>query len=175
MARKITQAASGGNKAKRKPGRPTTYTAAAGSVICDRIAGGESLRSICRDAKMPHMKSVLRWVFNDALKDFRAKYELAREIQAEVIFEETVEIADDASEDIQKISFKTKKGTLKIMSQPNRVAVDRARLRVDTRKWFLARMAPKKYAEKIDITSGGKKITEPRRAVISYVVPKEPK
>jgi hypothetical protein len=38
------------------------------------------------------------------------------------------------------------------------VAVNRSRLQLDTRKWVLGRMNPKKYSEKLDITSGGDKL-----------------
>lgn len=34
----------------------------------------------------------------------------------------------------------------------------RSRLRVDTRKWYLSKVLPKKFGEKMDVTSGGEKI-----------------
>jgi hypothetical protein len=34
-------------------------------------------------------------------------------------------------------------------------AVDRSRLKVDTRKWFISNMFPKKYGDKIDATLPG--------------------
>jgi hypothetical protein len=39
--------------------------------------------------------------------------------------------------------------------------VSRDKLRIDTRKWILAKMNPKKYGDssKVDVTSGGDKIT----------------
>lgn len=36
--------------------------------------------------------------------------------------------------------------------------MQRSRLRVDTRKFLMAKMKPKKYGDKVDLTSGGEKI-----------------
>ena len=52
--------------------RPSKYTKKLGDDICVRLAGGESLRSGCRDDKMPALSTVLLWVVDgkheDALK-----------------------------------------------------------------------------------------------------------
>jgi hypothetical protein len=39
---------------------------------------------------------------------------------------------------------------------PNSVAVQRARLKVDTRKWLLSKLQPKKYGDKLDMNVAGK-------------------
>ena len=163
---------------KKKNGRPSLFNKKMADTICLRLSKGESLRSICRDPKMPEIHTILRWIFDEDKKEFQKAYELAREIQAEVIFEETVEIADDSGVDISVNKTKTKKGKSEVTSEvsvANNVAVHRARLRVDTRKWFLARMKPKRFGEKIDVTSGGKELKQPRGAVINYLVPKPAK
>ena len=50
-----------------------------------RIAEGESLRSVCKDADMPVAATVCRWL---ALReDFRTKYARAHDWQAEWIAE----------------------------------------------------------------------------------------
>lgn len=172
-----------GNRTKGpRHGRPSLFSKQLGQDICLRISSGESLRSICRDLekrtpKGPDICTVLSWLYREEeeYKEFRRNFDQAREMQAEVIFEEAMEIADDATKDSAQIQYKNKRGQMKTMLQPNRVAVDRARLRVDTRKWFLARMAPKKFGEKIDVTTGGKEIKQPRPAVINYLVPSKPK
>ena len=131
---------------------------------------------------MPHVETVLNWVWStdesDQAKQFVKNYHIAREMRAEHVFEETMEIADDASTDMVETVREVKKnGKTKQVKEyaPNHAAVHRARLRVDTRRWFLARMAPKKFGEKLDITSGGKAIKQPRSVAINYVVPKVPK
>ena len=40
----------------------------------------------------------------------------------------------------------------------NHNVIQRDRLRVDARKWALSKMNPKKYGDKVDVTSGGEKI-----------------
>lgn len=61
--------------------------------------------------------------------EFRDKYAKATEARADSIFEEIFEIADNAI--------------------PDAAEVAKARLRVDTRKWALARMNPRKYGDKV--------------------------
>jgi hypothetical protein len=40
----------------------------------------------------------------------------------------------------------------------NNEVVNRSKLRVDTRKWLMAKMKPKVYGDKVDVTSDGKQI-----------------
>ena len=70
------------------------------------------------------------------------KYARACAQRADLIFEETLEIADDTSEDIIDIDGK---------KVENNKLVQRDKLRVETRKWFLAKLHPKKYGEKTEV------------------------
>lgn len=79
-------------------------------------------------------------------------YNYARNIRSDVLFEEIVEIADT-----------TEEGTV-IKETDRGVEVKRGdmtehrRLRVDARKWVVARMNPLKYGDKIDVTSKGEQV-----------------
>lgn len=42
--------------------RPRNYKAETARKICERIADGESLRSICEDSKMPSRETVRKWI-----------------------------------------------------------------------------------------------------------------
>ena len=53
---------------KRRPGRPSIRTRAIEERICERIALGESLSSVCRDSAMPAKSTVFRWLANDAVR-----------------------------------------------------------------------------------------------------------
>ncbi len=75
-------------KARRGRGRPTRYTADTASTICSRLAGGESLRSICRDAAMPSLSTVMGWLFDGEHEEFSRQYARARVVQAEVLADE---------------------------------------------------------------------------------------
>jgi hypothetical protein len=50
--------------------------------ICERLIGGESLRSICEDEHMPGKSTVLRWAHDDT-GGFRDQYAHARELSSE--------------------------------------------------------------------------------------------
>ena len=57
--------------------RPTDYTPELAEEICQHIAGGESLRSFCRNPKKPHVATVCRWIIKH--DEFREQYTHARE------------------------------------------------------------------------------------------------
>jgi hypothetical protein len=78
-----------------KRGRPSGYSPQVAMSICDWLEEGESLRAICNDAGMPSRATVFRWIA--CHKEFRDEYTLARELRAEDLAEEVVEIADDPS------------------------------------------------------------------------------
>ena len=137
-----------------KIGRPTVYTKELGTEICERLADGASLREILRDENMPCQSAVFRWLLDERYKDFKEQYETARNIQAETLFDELLEIADDGENDW--VLRQGKEGDE--WWSNNGENIQRSRLRVDTRKWFLSKVLPKKYGEKIDLTSGGDKI-----------------
>ena len=127
----------------KKVGRPSKYTPELGKHICERIAEGESLRAICREDDMPVMSTVLKWVFD--FPEFSEHYTKARECQADVIFEQLMEIADEVPL-MDTHNEKTGHSETKI----DNAGINRNRLRVDTRKWILARMNSKKYGDKDD-------------------------
>jgi len=131
-------------------GRPTEYNTDVADSICARIADGESLRSICRCSDMPSMSMVMRWL--GVHQYFREQYARAREAQAESMFEEMLEIADDGSNDWVERTGKDGETGDKVVDHEH---VSRSKLRVDTRKWMLARMAPKKYGDATNIKLSG--------------------
>lgn len=127
-----------------KRGRPSIYTKKIADEICERLAHGESLRSICRDENMPDEKTVRTWAIDD-VEGFYPHYARARELQALRWAEEVLEISDQDP-------LMTGEGKL------DSASVQHQRLRVDSRKWLLAKVLPKVYGDKIDVTSGGEKV-----------------
>jgi hypothetical protein len=119
--------------------RPSDYSAEITATICERLGLGESLRQICEGADMPGKSTVMRWLHDHA--EFRDQYARAREAQAEHWAEEIIQISDDGAND----TYKDDDGH----ERTNNDVIARSRLRVDTRKWLMARMAPKKYGDKI--------------------------
>lgn len=130
-------------KPKRPTGRPTDYTPDIAAVILERMTHGRSVRSIAKDEDMPAMSTIFKWLIEH--KDFSEQYAGACEQRAEAIFEETIEIADDNRGD-----YTVDEDGNEIVNHEN---IQRARLRVDTRKWFVSKLAPKKYGDKTLIGS----------------------
>ena len=130
-------------------GRPTAYTEAIADEICQRIAGGESLKGICRDEGMPAEATVRGWVLDDR-EGFSALYARARELQADGWADEIVDIADDGTNDY----VKRERENGSIGFELNAEHVQRSRLRVDTRKWILSKRLRKTYGDRseVDVT-----------------------
>ena len=121
--------------------------------ICTRIAEGESLRSVCRDPKMPSMSQVMNWLNGTVKKvgnpkPLQEQYARAMEARADALFEEIEEIADDGSNDWMERHGDDGEN---IGWQLNGEHVQRSKLRVDTRKWMLGKMKPKKYGDKLEV------------------------
>lgn len=142
---------------KHAGGRPTEYTEEIGTSICTRIAEGESVRTIVKDKDMPSSSTIYRWLLDENKKGFWEQYERSRNIQAELMFEELLEIADNSDNDeIEKEN--SDGGTYTVQ---NTEYIQRSRLRVDTRKWYLSKVLPKKFGDKLDMTTNGKDIPTP--------------
>jgi hypothetical protein len=146
--------------AKRAPrvneGRPSKYSNEVVDEICSRLANGESLVNICVDKHLPEARTIHYWLLDGKHEEFFLKYARARDIQAEVMFDEILNISDDGSNDYMAIT----KGDITYNVEDKEVT-NRSKLRVDTRKWYLSKVLPKKFGEKLDLTSGGDKLPIP--------------
>lgn len=109
-------------------------------AICARLAEGQSLRKACATEGIAPA-TVLGWV--DANPAFSEQYAHARMRGYQLLADEIIDISDDSEGDI----IDTEHGP-KVDAE--RVA--RSKLRVDSRKWMLAKMLPKVYGEKIEAT-----------------------
>lgn len=97
---------------------------------------------------MPSQSMVFRWLADDRYITFRESYVRAREAQADALFDEMLNIADDGSNDWME--KRREDGSLE--TAVNHEHISRSKLRVDTRKWMAAKLAPKKYGEKLQHT-----------------------
>ncbi len=113
----------GRKKEEAQTGRPSTFSEELTTVILTRVMAGESLRKVCDTEGMPARSTVHLWLA--AHSEFSDQYARACEIRAEHLFDEMFDIADNEKGD-----------------------ATRDRLRVDTRKWALSKMNPKKYSDK---------------------------
>ena len=117
--------------------------------IIQQIELGRSLKNILDDDTYPISRATFYNWLNDN-PDSIELYKKATEIRADGIFDDMLEISDDNTKDY----YYDVNGN----RQQSMVAVNRSRLQLDTRKWVLGRMNPRKYSEKLDITSGGEKL-----------------
>lgn len=120
-------------------GRPSGYTEALAAQICCELASGRSLRDVCREAEMPAQSTVFLWLSKHS--GFSEQYARAMEARTNALAEEILDIADDSANDVHV----TEDGKELIKSE----VIARARLRVDTRKWLMSKMSPRKYGDKI--------------------------
>ncbi len=103
------------------------YAEQKASAICESLANGESLRAICQAEGMPDEATVRGWVIDD-VQGFAAKYNRARNIALDCMADGTISIADDLTEDPAS-----------------------RRIRFDARRWYLSKLAPKRYGDRIEI------------------------
>lgn len=111
--------------------------------VCSEIAEGKSLRNILKQEGMPSTATFFVWLSEDDEK--LKQYTRACDIRAEVIFDEMLEIADDGTNDFVKKNLADGLGVETLNSEH----IQRSRLRVDTRKWLLSKLNPKKYSDRI--------------------------
>lgn len=138
----------------RKVGRPTKYTSQLANRICSQLAEGISLRTVCLGEEMPDKSTVFDWLRIN--KEFANQYARAKEESSDAMAEEILDISDDGTNDWMVIHQGGK-----AVEVPNNEVLQRSRLRVDTRKWIMSKMKPKKYGEKIDMTTNGKDLPTP--------------
>ncbi len=110
--------------------------------ICEAIVlSTKGIDALCEDHDdFPAGRTVRLWLLTR--EEFVPKYARAREAQMEQMGAELLEIADDGSNDTYVIDEET--GATAV----NHDVINRSRLRVDTRKWLMSKLAPKKYGDR---------------------------
>jgi hypothetical protein len=128
------------NKSKRAAHRPTKFSAELGEEICELVASGWLMKHAARNFGIPP-ETVCRWVVRH--EAFREAYAVARAQRTEIWAEEIIEIADDATRD-----YTTDEHGNCVFNVEN---VHRARLRIEGRKWIMARLDPRLWANRPEI------------------------
>lgn len=128
---------------------PTAYSPELGAELCERLATGLSVRTICTAAGMPAYTTVFQWIHHHP--EFAAQYQAARVAGCEAIADEVFVIADDTSKD--RVTRKLPNG--KTVTETDHEHINRSRLRVDTRKWYLSKIVPKVFGDRIGLDVKG--------------------
>ena len=115
----------------------TVHTPELAEEICNKLSLGETLRAVCRDIGI-HEATVRNWVVDDR-HNFATQYARSRDIGLDCMADQLIDIADDSSMD----DFDPTTGKI------NQESYQRARLKVDVRKWYLSKLAPKRYGDRM--------------------------
>lgn len=131
--------------------RPSTYSKELADRICEELALGKSMRTVCAQEDMPAMSSVFKWLREHS--EFSEQYEKAKQESADAMAEELLYIADTPV--MGEVKTIKADGSVEIKQDE---MLGHRRLQIDARKWLMAKMKPKKYGDKIDMTSDGGKL-----------------
>lgn len=123
-------------------GRPSKFTHELFDEICERISKGETLASICRDKNLG-ASTVYDWMTAD--KDLFGQFARAREAGFDAIALEALEIVDSTPPSVR--------------GAKDGAHVQWQKLRAETRLKLLAKWDPKRYGERVDMTSSDGSMT----------------
>lgn len=127
---------------KNKPriGVPLTYTKELGDEICLKVSTSPyGLSRLCKEnPHWPCRQTIFEWRIK--IPSFGDNYAKAKQEQVEILVDECLEISDDSGFD----AHINEQGRAVCDSE----AINRARLRIDTRKWLASNLAPKIYGDK---------------------------
>lgn len=116
-----------------------SYTPDIAEQYCGYIAQGMSLRTACLQPGMPAAGTVFNWF--SLHPSFVELYARAKE-----------QAADAFLEDIQDIADKTLRGEYNAKA---------AKVAIDAKIWAASKLKPKKYGERLDLTSNGNELQPP--------------
>lgn len=132
-------------------GRPSIFTEDMANEILQRIREGESVRQICMLEHMPAQGTFYRWLTEN--EELQEKYARAKADQADYFAEEMIDISDEGRNDWEERENQRTGHTYIAL---NEEAIARSRLRIETRKWLMGKMKPKKYGDKLQQEITGK-------------------
>lgn len=111
------------------------------AICCEIECSSSGLRTIIAKSNVSTcVDTFYRYMHKNGTASER--YARAKQIQGERIADDILDIADNSTNDFMA----TETG-----QKPDTENIQRSRLRVDSRKWLLSKLLPKKYGEKIDV------------------------
>ena len=121
------------------------------NTIFEIIENGKSLRYALLQIPLSSSTFFI-WIDEDS--DKSKQYARATELRAEALLDEMFDIVDETSNDISEYEIAEGAKAEKV----NNEVIQRSRLRYDARKWLVSKLNPKKYGDKLDVTTDGEKI-----------------
>lgn len=141
----------------KKIGRPSLYSQELADRICAELSEGKSMRTVCKDESMPCLSTVFKWIRENEI--FLQQYVRAKENSADAQHEMLNDIGDEAIEEVRISTLDPK---------AKNALVNAYKLKADNLKWSMSKMKPKKYGDKLDLTTKGERITQ-TPAIISEI------
>jgi hypothetical protein len=129
-------------------GRPSLYTEAVTSEIIRKLNSGYTLRQIAQHDGMPSERTILRWV--ERYPEFCQAYTQARITRSWLWADEIIDIADDSVNDW--VTRERRNGST--YEAVDREAIERARLRIESRKWLISRYLSHVFGDKLGHEGG---------------------
>lgn len=129
--------------------------------VCEQISSGRALTRILQeDEGLCSIAVFIRWQRID--EELRSQVERAREDGAQTILDEILEIADNDNADVY---IETKDDGTKV-AKIDGEAIQRSKLRVYAREKYAQMIAPRRFGQKLDLTSGGDKLPAPQPVLV---------
>lgn len=135
-----------------KRGRPPLYTPELAERFCRELASGRMQADICRDEGMP--SGTVLWEWRARYPSFAADYARAKLQQCEALAAQTLKEADDILLGLEEKTIEDPSGGVTTVRTKSDL-YNRARLRVDTRKWLLSKMFPRDYGDLVGQRENG--------------------
>jgi len=122
---------------KRTRRQRHSYSAEVVDLICERIAvDGVALRQICQDRSMPARSTLFVWLRRHP--EFAREYTSAKQFQIQCLADETIDIADDASDWIERDGPDGKK--VRVFDPEN---FGQSKQRIGALQWLISKLKPK--------------------------------
>lgn len=133
--------------------RPIVFDEQIGRLVVLTLAAGASITDLCRRPGYPTPWVLRRWC--DEHSDFALEIATAQQVRAGYLVDEAMMIADDDEGDYTSVICKN--GEMELVF--NHQHVNRAKLRVDTRKWVASRLFREAWGESKHINVDAKILT----------------
>lgn len=135
--------------------------------VIKELQSGRSLRQILSDDGMPSRTALYDWLDRD--KKYQERFARAMEMGDEVLEEQKLEIANTRL--VETVNEKGFNGDAAFQKVTTRDNVQRSKLMIETIDKVLARRNPRKYGNKLDVTSAGEALAVP--AIIGMTIKNE--
>ena len=121
------------------------FSPAVGNLVCERIAAGATLNQIASEPGMPSRSTISRW--RTDRPEFKRQYDIAVQLRADGLLEETIDIIDDKKEIVTETITEDEDGTKRVSRAFTKEALAYALARINVRYTTIGKMLPRKWGK----------------------------